>query len=200
MKRSIVLGLSVSIIGLMSLGCEVSAQPFYKIKESKDIDMKLSGTSTLHKWEMNARTFTGEADFKFSDKGKKKISAVKSLDFSLEVTDLKSDEKALDKNAYKALKATEYKDILYTLTSTTVTPQSDGRVLLKTLGNLSIAGVTKNVAMDVYSVVNKDGTITCTGSYKLKMTDYQVKPPTFMLGAMKTGDNITLDFILVYND
>jgi len=31
------------------------------------------------------------------------------------------------------------------------------------------------------------------------MTDYQVKPPTFMGGAMKTGDALTLDFTMVYN-
>ena len=30
------------------------------------------------------------------------------------------------------------------------------------------------------------------------MSDYQMKPPSFMLGAMKTGDAITLDFVLVY--
>ena len=52
--------------------------------------------------------------------------------------------------------------------------------------------------MDVYCLLNKDGTVTCTGSYTLKMTDYDVKPPTFMLGAMKTGDSITLNFTMVY--
>jgi hypothetical protein len=52
--------------------------------------------------------------------------------------------------------------------------------------------------MDVSCVVNKNKTITCTGSDKLKMSDYQVKPPSFMLGAMKTGDAISLDFTMVF--
>ena len=77
-------------------------------------------------------------------------------------------------------------------------PEKEGRYLIKTQGNLSIAGVTKDVAMDVYAVVNKDGSITCNGSDKLLMTDYQVKPPKFMLGAMKTGDAITLNYTIVY--
>ena len=46
--------------------------------------------------------------------------------------------------------------------------------------------------MDVYCTVNKDESITCTGTNKMNMTDYNVKPPTFMAGAMKTGDAITL--------
>jgi polyisoprenoid-binding protein YceI len=176
----------------------LSAQSVYKIQETKDINMKLSGTSTLHNWEMNTQTFTGEAQFGFKTGDVGQLSTLKSLSFNLNVTDLKSGEKGLDKNAYKALKTDQYKDILYKLTSATVMPVKNGKYLIKTQGKLSIAGVTKDVAMDVYAIINKDGSITCTGSDKLAMTDYQVKPPKFMLGAMKTGDAITLDYTLVY--
>jgi hypothetical protein len=186
---------SISIIGFISL---LPAQSTYKISESKDIDMKLSGTSTLHNWTMDAKTFSGDAIFFFTPGNANELSFLKALTFSLVVQDLKSGEIGLDKNAYKALKNGQYKDIDYALTSATVSPEQDGKYLLKTHGNLTIAGVTKNVDMDVYCVVNKDETITCTGSDKLEMTDYQVKPPTFMLGAMKTGDAITLNFTLVY--
>jgi polyisoprenoid-binding protein YceI len=176
----------------------LSGQSVYKILATKDIDMKLSGTSTLHNWVMNAQTFTGEAQFIFNVSNADQLKSIKSLSFNLVVTDLKSGEKGLDKNAYKALKTDQYKDILYKLASATVMPEQDGKYLIKTQGALTIAGVTKNVSMDVYAVINKDGSITCTGSNKLKMTDYQVKPPKFMLGAMKTGDDITLNYTLIY--
>jgi polyisoprenoid-binding protein YceI len=184
----------VLVIGSMQL---IHAQTKYKIQETKDIDMKLSGTSTLHNWTMETQTFTGEAQFGFKS-GNIQLNSIKSLSFDLNVTDLKSGEKGLDKNAYKALKTDQYKDIVYKLSSAVIMPEKDGRYLIKTQGNLSIAGVTKDVAMDVYAVVNKDGSITCTGSDKLLMTDYQVKPPKFMLGAMKTGDAITLNYTIVY--
>lgn len=184
--------LAISITGF---GQHLFAQDMYKINDSKDINMKLSGTSTLHKWSMNAQTFSGEARFGFTDH---LLSTVSALNFSLAVQDLKSGEKGLDKNAYKALKTGQYKDILYKLTSAKVSPEKDKRYLIATQGKLTIAGVTNDVNMDVYCVVNQDNSITCTGSDKLKMSDYQVKPPSFMLGAMKTGDAITLDFTLVY--
>ena len=185
--------IAVCIIGLNS-----TAQTIYRITDSRDIDMKLSGTSTLHKWTMDAKTFSGEAQFGFTHGNGGKLNSLKTLSFSLVVKDLKSGDKGLDKNAYKALKTDEYKDIDYKLISATVGPETEGRYLLKTKGDLTIAGVTKVVTMDVYCALNTDATITCTGSDKLNMTDYQVKPPTFMLGAMKTGDAITLDFTLVY--
>jgi hypothetical protein len=193
--KQILILTTICIIGFSSL---LKAQTSYKIIESKDIDMKLSGTSTLHKWAMNARTFSGEAQFGFKPGSTRELTSLKDLTFSLAVLDLKSGEKGLDKNAYKALKTKEYKDITYKLISATISPEKDNKYLIKAQGNLTIAGVTKVVSMDVYCVINDDATITCTGSDKLNMTDYQVKPPSFMLGAMKTGDAITLDFTLVY--
>jgi polyisoprenoid-binding protein YceI len=188
----------VLVFSMTGFCSNVYSQQTYRINNSGDINMKLSGTSTLHKWTMDAKSFTGDARFGFSKGSERTLSSVTSLNFSLAVAALKSSEKGLDKNAYKALKTDKYKDILYTLTSATVSPVKDNRYLVKTSGNLSIAGVTKKVDMDVYCILNEDKSITCNGSEKLKMTDYQVKPPSFMLGAMKTGDDITLDFTLVY--
>jgi len=71
---------------------------------------------------------------------------------------------------------------------------------MKTSGNLTIAGVTREVEMDVYCIVNNDATITCSGSEKLNVTDYNVKPPSFMFGAMTTGDADALDFNVVYRN
>jgi polyisoprenoid-binding protein YceI len=198
MKNNIKQTLVLTAICIMGFSSMLQAQSVYKINDSKDIDMKLSGTSTLHKWTMDAKTFSGDAKFDFKPGSGTELSSLKSLSFSLVVLDLKSGESGLDKNAYKALKTKEYKDIDYKLLSATILPEKDNKYLVKTRGDLTIAGVTKEVSMDVYCVVNEDATITCTGSDKLNMTDYAVKPPTFMMGAMKTGDAITLDFTMVY--
>ncbi|HLY71379.1 MAG TPA: YceI family protein [Puia sp.] len=198
MKKNFPRVLMYMVMFMAEFSSMAQAQTTYKIIDSKDIDMKLSGTSTLHKWAMDAKTFSGEARFGFKTGSKKELASIESLDFSLEVQNLKSGEKGLDKNAYKALKTSKYKDIFYKLISATLTADDNNKYLVKTNGSLTIAGVTKEVTMDVYCLVNKDESITCNGSKKLKMTDYQVKPPTFMLGAMKTGDAITLDFVLVY--
>jgi polyisoprenoid-binding protein YceI len=198
MKRKFKKGLALTIVSMLVFGAALEAQPIYKIMDSRGIDMKLSGTSTLHKWAMEAKTFDGEATFGFGLTNKRELTSLTALTFSLDVQNLKSDEKALDRNAYKALKSNEYKDIYYKLSSAKVLFEKENNYKIKTDGSLSIAGVTKEVTMDVYCVVNPDATIRCTGSDKLNMSDYQVKPPSFMLGAMKTGDAITLDFTLVF--
>jgi len=170
------------------------AQAEYKTSGAGN-SMKMSGTSTFHDWTMSAQTFTGGARFGVADK---KLSSVKELTFILPVEDLKGSEKGLDKNAYEALKSGQYKDILYKLTLAQVMPSTTDKYMVKTRGDLTIAGVTKQVIMDVYCTVNADASVTCTGTDRLKMTDYNVSPPKFMLGAMTTGDEITLNFTAIY--
>src|ERR1700710_2605369 len=127
MYRSLVTGAAGIIFCLLISAVSLSAQPVYKILATKDINMKLSGTSTLHNWVMNTQIFTGEAQFVFNADNGDQLKSIKSLSFNLIVTDLKSGEKGLDKNAYKALKTDQYKGILYKLTSATVMPEQDGK-------------------------------------------------------------------------
>jgi len=62
---------------------------------------------------------------------------------------------------------------------------------------MTIAGVTKPVVLTAACEVKPDGSITCIGKEKLKMTDYNIKPPTYMLGALRTGNALTIEFTLV---
>ena len=174
------------------------AQATYTITDSKSNAMKLSGTSSLHDWEMSASSFAGNGQFVIKDGETKELTALNALSFTLPVRNLKSDKSALDNNAYKALKAGKYENIVYKLSSASVVPDKEGNHLVKTRGKLTIAGVTREVSMDVHCFLNNDLTIRCKGSDKLKMTDYGVKPPTFLLGAMTTGDAVTLNFTMVF--
>lgn len=187
--------LFIAVVCMNEFPASLLAQTAYKIIPSKDIAMKLSGTSTLHNWVMTAQTPAGSAKFIVTGTS---LMSIGALDFSLPVEDLKSKETTMDNNAYKALKSGQYKNIVYTLTSANVSPLLDSKQAIKTMGRLSIAGVTKEISMDVYCQVNTDKTVACAGSKKMAMTEYQVKPPEFLLGVMKTGDEITLDFNLLF--
>lgn len=154
-------------------------------------NMKLSGTSTMHDWDMMG-TFHIDGKFKMME-GTNKLVSLSGLNFTLPVENLKSEKKKLNETAYKALKSEQHKEILFKMSSATVTEVQANRYKVVALGNLTIAGVTKPITLEVLWIVNADQTITCAGVQKLKMTDYNVEPPSF-LGFMKTGDDISLDF------
>jgi hypothetical protein len=52
--------------------------------------------------------------------------------------------------------------------------------------------------MEVTATIGADNTITCVGEKKIQLTDYGIKPPTFMLGTMKVTNDLTIQFNLIY--
>jgi polyisoprenoid-binding protein YceI len=160
-------------------------------------DIKVSGTSNLHDWTMEAKDISCSAEFNFLPGNSNEPKSLTALTLSVPVQQLKSGKSSMDSKAYDALNVKKYNAIVFTMTTAAIVPGQKNQFQVKTTGNLSIAGVTKPVTMDVTGTVNADGTITCHGSEKLKMTDFQVKPPVFMLGALKTGDELTIDFTVV---
>jgi len=160
---------------------------------SQDMDMKLSGTSNLHDWEMNAARGTSKASFLIDKKGR--VISMSLLAFSFPAKNLKSDHTAMDKNTYKALRTDKNPNISFVGTSSSIKSTGGNNYTLSCNGNMTIAGTTKAtnlIATGVYSPAS--GSFTITGVKKIKMTDYNVKPPTAVMGTIKTGDDITLSY------
>ncbi len=185
------------LLWLCAFSLPVLSQERYVISGEDAVLVRLLGTSTVHDWEMKATAVTGSAALTFNPDGE--LTGLPALTFSLPVRDLHSDSQGMDKNAYEALEADTYKQIHYVLSSATLSPETAG-YLVQSQGNLTIAGTTRDIDMDVHLTVAPDGTITCRGTYALKMTDYAVKPPTFLLGVMKCGDELTLEFSVTYRN
>ena len=102
----------------------------------------------------------------------------------------------MDKKAWRALKSDAFKNITYKLNTSKLMTEKEDLAYLETIGFLTIAGVTKEVKIDLYCKKNKDGSINCRGQYKLKMTDYNVEPPFYMDGLLSAGEAITIDFTM----
>ena len=73
-------------------------------------------------------------------------------------------------------------------------PAAGGAVFTVVLhGELSLAGVERMIEIEAIGVRVGAG-IRLTGSKDLLMTDYHIKPPTMMLGTIKTANLITVRF------
>jgi len=77
-----------------------------------------------------------------------------------------------------------------------VTPLDATSVTVKSTGKLTVAGFSKDVVIVAVCKLNADKSISVSGSQKISMSDYKIEPPTFMFGAVKTGNDITLKFSL----
>lgn len=157
------------------------------------VTLIIKGTSTLHDWEMKSEK--GRVEVLLGLGNNSKLLGLTGLRFTVEAESLKSDKSMMDNNAYKALKTNTAKQISFVLSSATISQLNETSYQIKALGKLTVAGTTRetDIIADVkYS--DADKSFVVTGTKKLKMTEYNVKPPSFMLGTVKTGDEISISF------
>ncbi len=112
------------------------------------------------------------------------------------VKGLKSGESGLDKNMYKALKAESAPEVLFALTSyEAVSESADAGISFKAAGVLSIAGQSRDVVLTGAARPGAEG-LAVDGEYALRMSDYGVKPPSLLMGAIKVADPVVVHFHL----
>lgn len=156
---------------------------------SGESDMVVKGTSTLHDWEVNAEKINASGEIKLNSNTIESISSFKLI---IPVESIKSESKGMDDKMYDALKSEDHPNITFKLNKI----QAISSTQIKALGYLTIAGTTKQVVLIAnYKVEN--GKIIIKGSKDLKMTDYNVDPPTAVFGTIRSGDEVTIAYNLV---
>lgn len=159
-------------------------------------ELTVSGTSTLHDWEMDAGELNGDGKFTIEEN---KLKGIENLSITIPVKTLKSGKSKMDNNAYAALKADDYPTIRFALKQVnSITPQGD-EYLVNASGNLTIAGNTKPITLKTYGDIASNGLISFRGSTSFKMSEYGVEPPSVMWGTVTTGDEVTIKYNVSFN-
>jgi len=160
--------------------------------------MWIEGTSNVHDWKVEANNIDAQIELDAAGLAAAPAKMVKKVTITIPVKSLKSEHDKMDDNIRKALKADKYAEIVYTLTSVeSVSAETKDGFTLKTAGTLNIAGVENAVSSEIVAIRLADGTIKATGSVPVKMTAFQVKPPTAMFGTIKCGDEVKVKFDFV---
>ena len=136
--------------------------------------IEVHGTSTLHDWKMVSQTL--KVDFvKEGDK-------ITKLDVGVIIDTLKSGDDGLDEKAYEALKISKFNLITFTLKSV----NNDG----------TITGIFKVTDKEKETTLTPDVITTenVAGSFKVKMTEFDIEPPSVMFGTIRSGDEITIKY------
>jgi len=193
MKKVFLSHVVMSSAIILATGFISSTAVAQTVFQSKAIDISLTGTSTLHDWEMKAAE--GRSQAAFIVDATDNITSISQLSFTLPAKSLKSEHTMMDNNTYKALQTDKNPNISFVLTGAAVKPLGNNNYQLSCTGKLTIAGTTKEtdlIATVKYSPADKSFTVT--GVKKMKMTDYNVKPPTVMMGTIKTGNDISIAY------
>ncbi|MEZ4854262.1 YceI family protein [Flavobacterium sp.] len=172
---------------------------FAKAQETKvnSTESKLTvyGTSNIHDWDVVAENMSGTAVFE-TENGI--LKTIKSMRFSVVSESLKSGKSGMDKNTYKALKTEKHQNIVFVVTNISkVTANANETYTVATQGNLTICGITKKINQ-TFTIKNLGNKFTISGKQKIDMTTYGIEPPKALMGTIKTGKEVTIDFTIIY--
>lgn len=181
----------VAFVILLLAGFTSNAQVF--TLDNSQSSMVVYGTSNIHDWEINAENQKGLIEISKEDQ-----IQLSKLQITVKTESLKSGKKGMDKNTFKALKTDKYKDVEFELNKAEIlTKVGENKYQVTIAGDLSVAGIKRQKSITT-TITNNSEKIVLSGSVELVMTDFNIEPPTALLGTIKTGDAVTLKFTAVF--
>ena len=160
---------------------------------TSETQLFIDGTSSLHDWTCDIESSTG--GFTTLAANESTLSSIESGFVSIDVDDIECGKGTMNKKLKKALTINDAESIDFALTAASVTSEDGGALSFDLSGDLTIAGTTRPVAL-MATGSSTNGTIRLEGSYSLLQTDFGVDPPTALLGRLKTGDEVTIRFVV----
>jgi len=153
----------------------------------------IEGTSTVHDYESRTAQPT---DVVALDQWLRS-GGLKGLDLGVPLATMHSQKgSTLDKNLLKALKADKNPEITFHVTQAKVGSAMGDSIGVSADGVLNVAGRERPITV-TGRLVRSEAGVWLNGSHGLRMSEYDVKPPTMMLGTLRVHDSVSVHFKLL---
>lgn len=185
------LRLPLALLGLagMVFPINIGAQPVTLVLRSDGGTFRVTGTSSLHDWECRVTDWRGQIKLERPAE----LASLTVTEVVVPVASMTCKNSTMDGKMREALKAEAHPEIHFVLTKVdSVVAQGRG-YQLRVEGRLTIAGMTRPVTLQVNAVPAGDGW-RFQGQQALSMKAFGIRPPTAMLGALRTGDEVVVHF------
>ncbi|CAM3362846.1 YceI family protein [Rhodothermus bifroesti] len=185
--RNIRLGLV--LLSLMGVVFSTSAQPVTLVLPPEGGTFRVTGTSSLHDWECRVTNWRGKVTLERPAE----LASLRATEVIVPVAAIACKNGTMDGKMREALKAETHPEIRFELTRVdSIVAQSSG-YRLTVEGRLTIAGTTRPVTLQVSAVPAGEGW-RFRGQQALSMKAFGIRPPTAMLGTLRTGDEVVVHF------
>jgi hypothetical protein len=156
--------------------------------------VKINGTSSLHDWEETVEQFNVDFSLRYKENV---IIGIDHVYFKCKSSSVMSDNSLMTSKTHDALKTDKYAEITFKLISADKFIFQNGKISGTLTGDVFLGGITKRISVAFAGNIAA-GKINIKGSQTLNMNDFNIKPPTAMLGTLKTGEEVTIGFDLQF--
>jgi polyisoprenoid-binding protein YceI len=192
----------LSVSALMAVTATAGAQSASAIRLRLDpaSELTIEGTSSLHAFHCKTNKIMAYVDVDpgYTKDLTKVARPIVSVKVNIVVRTLSCGNGQMDKNMYGTLDADKFPLIKYTMSGYDILDgsASPSAFVAKTTGTLMIAGQEKVIDMKINAERLSDGKATAQAEQAILMSDFGIKAPSFMLGTLKVGNEVTVKFNL----
>ena len=194
---------TVITMAALTLGAAVGGAqtaPAVRMQLQAGSEISFTGTSTLHGFTCKTTQFDAQlsVDPEYASNLSDLARPIGAVSVTIPVRSLNCGNKGLESNMLKALKADQNATITFRLDTYEIDAASrtDNAFTAQAAGSLKIAGTERPIQLRVRGERHPDGAVRARGERDLLMSDFGIRPPTMMLGAVKTGDRVVVRFDL----
>lgn len=182
---------------LLSIPSAVAGSPAARVFESASSHagtILISGGSNVKDWEVRGTEIRGTIWLTPSADGMDSPPVEAGGEVRIPVQSLTGGSRGMDRRMLEALEADRYPHIDFALSTIEANPlaESEDPPLLAR-GELRIRNRRRTVAVPM-RIKQTEAGIRLTGAKRIRMTDYGIDPPRALLGALRTDDDVTVNF------
>lgn len=167
-----------------------------------DTEVKIKGTSNVRDWDADVNEV--EATFELEEMDEFTLESLtpemfKTMKLTMAVGEIDAGQRGLTNNIHKYLKEKDHPNITFNLSEVTGVEWKDGYSEITAEGVINAAGKDNDVTM-VVRAEEVNGAIQFSGSQDLKMTDFDIDPPTALFGTVKAVDEFTVQYSVTFQN
>ncbi len=167
----------------------VLAQTSYKQAAEGNM-IHISGTSNLHDWELKSEAIKCKADL-YIENGE--ITGIKKIVVTMDAQTLKSSKSGLDKNAYRTMSVSDDNPLI-SFISFEMGPNGGASGIMKIAGG-------DDIDMELpFTYEFKGDKLHITSDSEVTFTQFGMKAPSIMAGAIKTAEEVQLKITFVLEE
>jgi polyisoprenoid-binding protein YceI len=139
--------------------------------------------------------FEGAAEFAPAEPGAASVWMKARADSLVVIDDIsEKDRHEIERvTLEELLEAARYPEIAFQSAIVTARQEAEGRYRVRITGDLSLRGVTRELAIDAIALVEGDA-LRAQGGFPLRLSDFNIRPISVAGGLLKLKDEVQLSF------
>lgn len=187
------------LLPFCSFAQSTQTDEWYEIANS---EINILGTSNVSDYQCVLYDLDNNSDLKISSTTNDLLISLQNAVINLKSNGFVCDNAPMTKDFLKTIKASEHSHIKIEFLSFQlnhpVTEKNIQNNVMATIA-VSLAGVRKEYTLKLESLRFSMDSITVEGQKEIKMSDFEIKPPSALFGLVKADEEVTIDFRIGFN-